>query len=70
MIHSDNYDDITFKVHIILTDRISNSKKKEPSQQLKEVMEYIDGQTISDLKIKYIQSQICKYQTAQKCQEH
>lgn len=50
-IHSDNYDDITFKVHIILTDRISVIPKEgaEPAVEGSNELHY--GQTISDLKL-------------------
>lgn len=50
-IHSDNYDDITFKVHITLTDRISVIPKEgaEPAVEGSNELHY--GQTISDLKL-------------------
>lgn len=50
-IYSNNYEDITFKVHITLTDRITVTPKEgtEPATEGSNELYY--GQTISELKL-------------------
>ena len=50
-IHSNNYEDITFKVHITLTDRITVTPKEGTEPAIEGSNELYYGQTISELKL-------------------
>ena len=51
-IYSNNYEDITFKVHITLTDRIAVTPKEGTEPAIEGSNELYYGQTISELKLK------------------
>ena len=50
-IYSNNYEDITFKVHITLTDRITVTPKEGTEPAIEGSNELYYGQTISELKL-------------------